>query len=70
MLNLEAILAKSTRSSGKKTHRHTHVAMAASMEPTLASRNAALPLGTLMLAASVGSWAQTQAAPQEKTLAP
>ena len=42
--------------------------MAASMEPTIASRNAALPLGTLMLAASVGSWAQTQAAPQEKTL--
>ena len=42
--------------------------MAASMEPTITSRNAALPLGTLMLAASVGSRAQTQAAPQEKTL--
>ncbi len=38
--------------------------------PGPGSRPAVLPLGALMLAASFGSWAQTQDTPEGKTLAP
>ena len=62
----EATLAKSTRSSGKKAPSPARVPTA--MASGSAARHAALPLSTLMLAASVSSWAQTPAQPEEKTL--
>lgn len=61
---LETILAHRNRTARK-------AARTPALKPVAAaSQQALLPLGALMLAASVGSWAQTTPAPDSRTLAP
>ena len=59
-------MAHPARHSDHQKKHHTNAAPAAA--PTVHTRSSMLPLGTLMLAASFGSWAQAPAEPEDKTL--